>query len=114
LSDDTQRSAEGKSGCSSYEIDNVEMIDGTKEDSVEQSDWEDDELKEDQIRMDNEESCTAEKVQKKKKVKRRRMCDRRSDERTCLRSYNVNINSLKRTHYQSGKRARGRNRPSLI
>jgi hypothetical protein len=75
---------------------------------------EDDELKEDQIGMDNEESCTAEKVQKKKKVRRRRMCDRRSDERTCLRSYNVNINSLKRTHYQSGKRARGRNRPSLI
>ena len=266
LSDDTQRSSEGKIVCSSYEIDNVEMIDGTKEDSVEQSDWgddeescdnewleeetlmqsgltigdkdahdhiqwrynvlfddpensewgdpylepvregfnplfqpmekepaglelwpnsldniptldmpethsyndplyndsgnfeqgewifvherkfyenldpcsdnmdkdkcddcglsvnlessekaiEDDELKEDQIGMDNEESCTAEKVQKKKKVRRRKMCDRRSDERTCLRSYNVNINSLKRTHYQSGKRVRGRNRPSLI
>ena len=29
--------------CSSYEIDNVKMIDGTNEDSVEQSDWDDDE-----------------------------------------------------------------------
>ena len=79
---------------------------------------EDDDLMEDQCRVDNEESCTAERVRwKKKKNARMRMLRSsgwRREEGVYLRSDNVNIDSMKWTHYQSGKRSRGRSRPSLI
>jgi len=78
---------------------------------------EDDDIKENQFGLENEECCTTERVRwKKKKNARMRMSsnERRREEGGCLCSDNVKINSLKRTHHQSGKRARGRNRPSLI
>jgi hypothetical protein len=78
---------------------------------------EDDDIKENQFGWENEECCTAEKVRwKKKKNARMRVpgYERRSGEVGCFWSNNVLINSLRRTHFQSGKRSRGRNRPSLI
>jgi hypothetical protein len=82
-----------------------------------ESAMEDKNLNEDQLGLDYEECCTAERVRwKKKKNARMRMSsnERRREEGGCLCSDNVEINSLKRTHHQSGKRARGRNRPSSI
>ena len=77
---------------------------------------EDDDIKEDQFGLDNEECCTAENVRwkTKKNVRSRIIFKWRSEEGICLRSSNVDINSMKRTHYQSGKKTRGRNRPSFI
>jgi hypothetical protein len=77
---------------------------------------EDDDLLENQYGLDNEESCTVERVRwkKKKKVRRRMLFEWRSDEGIFLRSFNVDIDSMKRTHYESGKRSRGRHKPSFI
>jgi len=68
-----------------------------------------------QLGMDYEECCTTERMRwKKKKNARMRMSsnERRRKEGGCFD--NVVVNSMRRTHYQSGKRSRGRNRPSLI
>ena len=79
---------------------------------------ENDELLEDQLGLDDKtESRTTGRVRwKKKKNARIRMSrsKRQKGKGGCFWSDNVVINSMRRTHYQSGKRSRGRNIPSLI
>jgi hypothetical protein len=78
------------------------------------------ELMEEQLGLDDKtESRTTGRVRwkKKKNARMRRSIPSsgwREVERIFLKNFNVEINSIKRTHFQSGKRARGRNRPSLI
>jgi hypothetical protein len=85
---------------------------------IAESDVEHDELMEEQLGLDDKtESRTTERVRwKKKKNARMRISSskQRRGQGGCLWSDNVVINSIRRTHYQSGKRSRGRNRPSLI
>jgi hypothetical protein len=79
---------------------------------------ENDELMEEQLGLgDKTESRTTGRVRwKKKKNARMRVSgyERQRGKGGCLWNFNVEISSIKRTHFQSGKRARGRNRPSLI
>ena len=76
------------------------------------------ELMEEQLGLDDKtESRTTGRVRwkKKKNARMRRSIPSsgwREVERIFLKNFNVEINSIKRTHFQSGKRSRGRNIPS--